>query len=206
MVLKPAIQVVVHQLARLQNEVSIVLNQLLQSLVEIAYLRDLYRLEQITQSLNLRCHSVVVVRNLMGFDLNLFALLGYLLVYLGEVFAEEVESVAELACSGSGLDFNVACERLDVVDVLGAMVHFDRQQLLIEEVLVGFLQEVDQELAASQDHRLHHLIKKSSVIDLFFHDLLVGKSLVLVHIGKWRDDGLREGSNEVVSQGNEVNI
>jgi hypothetical protein len=130
----------------------------------------------------------------MRFDLDLFTLFSYLLVNFGEIFAENVETVTELASSGSRLNFDVSSKSLDVVDVFGTVIHLDGEQLLIEKVLVWFLKEIDKELAPSKDHRLHTRVQESSIVNLLLNDLLVSQSLVLVHVWKWRDNSLWERS------------
>lgn len=138
-VFKPRAYFLVNQFARVKDEVAILYHHIRNPLVEICDLGDLGSLKQVSESVDLAAHGIVVVSDLVGLELQLLRLGANELVDAFVLICKSLELVAK----GSGaiflLNFDLTSQCPEIVDVLGSMVFLNCEQLNVEGFLVGLL-------------------------------------------------------------------
>lgn len=145
--------------------------------VELDGLRDLSQLHQLREMVHFGTHCVVVVCELMCPGLQIFAPPGDEAGNPIVLARESTHLVAELASCAPSLNFNFASERLELVDVAGADLVFNREQLKVELLLVCLLEEGDEELACLEHLRSQDCIQEALVIRLSLDELTCGQLL-----------------------------
>ena len=92
---------------------------------------------------------------------------GYLVVLL----RERAHLVAKLSCLSSAFNFDFACDCAELVNVARSNFFLNREQLQIELLLVGLLQEGHEELAGLKHLRAQHRIEEALIVLLPFDKL-----------------------------------
>ena len=77
---------------------------------------------------------------------------------------ERAHLVAKLSCFSSAFDFDFASNCAELVDVARSNFLFDREQLQIELLLVGLLEERHEELASLEHLRAQHRVKEALIV------------------------------------------
>ena len=102
--------------------------------------------------LHFSTHREIVVSKLVRPRLQLLAARGDILGNLEVLLREVAHLVAEFCGFTAFFNFNLACQRAELVDIPGPDLILNGQQLQVELLLIGLLQECHQEFA-----RLQHL-------------------------------------------------
>jgi len=108
-----------------------------------------------------------------------------LLVLTGEVS----ELVTELGCLASPLNLNFTCESLEL-DVSWSHLLLNGEKLQVELLLIGLLQEGNEELGSLEDLRAKDTVKEPLVVRLTLDELSWSESLHLLG-RKWWNHSLR---------------
>lgn len=154
---------------------------------------------------DLRTDRVVVVSHLVGPSLQVLCLSRDEATDPSIMFGELVKLITELDGLLPLLNFDFSRERLEFVDVFGAQILFNSEELHIEVLLVGLFEEGHQELRGLQYVGLKADAQEPLIVDLSLHDLSAGEPLLLFS-GQRRDDNLRVRSEQILSQDVEVGI
>ena len=121
--------------------------------VELVSLGDLSQLHQLGEVVNLCSDSEVVIGELMSPGLEALAAVGDVSGDLAVLALERRKRLTEFGGLASALHLDLACQRLELVDVARADLLLNRQQLQIELILIRLREERHQEGARFQDLR-----------------------------------------------------
>ena len=102
--------------------------------------------------LHFSTHREIVVSEFVRPRLQLFAARGDVLGNLEVLLREVAHLVAEFCGFTAFFNFNLTCQRAELVDISGSDLILNGQQLQVELLLISLLQECHQEFA-----RLQHL-------------------------------------------------
>ena len=138
--------------------VTITDDQISQSAVELASLRDLGQFHQLREMAKLGSNRKVVISQLVSPSLQLFASASNELRDLVILLRESAHVVAELGGLASLLDLNLTCKCSELIDISRSNFFFNSEKLKVELILVLFAQESDKELAG-----LKYLRAKNSI-------------------------------------------
>lgn len=93
--------------------------------------------------------------------------LGNLVVLL----SERGHLIAKLGGLSPAFDLDFSGDRAELVDVARSDLFLDRQQLQVELLLVGLLEERDEELAGLEDLRAEHRVQEALIVLLALDEL-----------------------------------
>ena len=115
----------------------------------------------------------------MGASLEVFCFKADEFVDLFVLVGECAHLFGELLGTTSVIDFDVASEGLELVDVFRAVVSLNRKQFHVKCLLVPFLQEGHKERTCFKHARFQHRVEESLVVILPPQKLLRRQPIVL---------------------------
>ena len=147
--------------------------------------------------------SEIIISQLVCPSLQVLApapdVLGNLVVLL----RERGHLIAEFGGLSPAFDLDLTSDRAELIDVARSDLFLDRQQLEVELLLVGLLEERDEELACLEHLRSKHRVKEALIVLLALNELA---RVLLFGLGRGegRDNDLRVRAKQEVSQNLEV--
>lgn len=141
----------------------------------------------------------------MGSCLEILASCANILTNLKVLLRIRAHLVTELRRFAPSLDLNLTRDCSELVDIPRPNLLLNRQQLQVELLLVGLLEEGDEELAGLEDLRAEHGVQEALVVLLALGELPWVLFLGLDG-GQGRNNHLRVGAQEEIAKDLEVGI
>ena len=196
---------VIDKFSRSYSVISIANDQVRHPSVKLDGLWYLSQLHQLRKVIDLGPNSEVIISQLMRSRLQVFAPRANVFGNLVVLLRERAHLVAKLSCLSSAFDFDFTSNRAELINVARSNLLLNREQLQIELLLVGLLQESHEELAGLEHLRAQHRIKEALIVRLALGKLAWVLFLELCG-GQGRDDYLRVRAQQEITQYLEVRI
>ena len=119
------------------------------------------------------------------------------------LLSERGHLIAKFGGLSPALDLDFASDRAELVNVARSDLLLDREQLKVELLLVGLLEERDEELACLEHLRSKHRVKEALIV-LLALDELARVCLFGLGCGQGRNNDLRVRAKQEISQNLEV--
>ena len=205
-VFEPGCQLLVHELPGADRMVPVPDDQVRKPAVEFVRLRDLRELHELAEVIDLGTDREVVIGELVGTRLQLFAPLCDVLSNLRILSLKLREVLAEFGSVASSLNLDLARDRLEFVDIARPNLVLNRQQLQVELVLVRLLQERHKEVAGFEDLGAKDGVEEPLIVVLTLDQLTACQLLLAFLRRERRNDNLRIHLEKVVSQDQKVAV
>ena len=155
--------------------------------------------------IDLCSNGEIIVGESVSSSLQVFAPLSNVFSYLEILLGEIWHIVAEFGSFAATFDLDFSCECFELINVSWSNFFFNSEQLKVELLLIGLLEEGHQKLACLEHLWSENGIQEALVVALSFDQLSGCLSFSFNRRQRWNDN-LGVGPQEEVAQDIEVGV